>query len=185
MMKKAEKVLKIIVPIFLVLSAASGAVMFLTSFGVKAIYEATGGYGPYDMRLSYTPDAFMSVLSHIEGDKDALYSRYFMIDYCFCICTSVFMAALPLMIYLRDDKHYLLFRAAVFSSIMYLVFNVTENILIMRIVRSIPLFTDGDANLSSGITTLKWAFCGVWGLSVILLLIVTFIDILKKRKTSS
>ncbi len=185
MMKKAETVLKIIVPIFLVLSAAAGIVLFLTPFGAKAVYEATRGYGPYDMRLSYTPDAFMSILSHIDGDRVALYSRYFVIDYCFCICTAVFMAGLPLLIYLKDDKHYLLFRASVFSAIMYLIFNIIENILIMRIVRVTPLFTDGDANLSSGITTLKWAFCGVWLLSIMLLMLITIYDSVKKSKTSS
>lgn len=184
-MKRAVKALKIIVAIFLVLSAVTGALLFLSPSGIKAINEATGGYGPYDLRLSYTPDAFMSVLSRIDGDRVSLYKGFYILDFCFGFCTAVFMAGLPLMIYLNDNKHYLLFRASVFSAIMYLVFNFTENFLIMRIVDITPLFTDSEANFASGITTLKWIFCGVWCLSVFFLLLVTFIDSLRKPKKRS
>ncbi len=181
MMKKAIKVLTIITPVFLVLAIAAGAVLFFGPSGLPALKGATGGYGSFDMRFSYTADAIMTVFSHFDGDRVDIFSKYFMLDYMFLALCAVVMVSLPLMIYLRDDKHYLLFRSAMFSAIVYALFNVIENLMIMDMVNTTPRFTDGEANLCSGITMLKWAFLCVWVLSIVLLMIFTLLDGLKDK----
>lgn len=181
LMKKAIKVLTVITPVFLVLAIAAGAVLFFSPFGLQAMKSATGGYGSFDMRFSYTPDAIMTILSHFEGDRMEIFSRYFMLDYIFLALYSVVMFSLPLLIYLRDDKHYLLFRSAMFSAVAHAVFDVIENLMLMRMVETTPMFTDGEANLCSGITVLKWAFLGIWVLSIVMLMIFTLLDSMKDR----
>ncbi len=170
-MKNFIKVLKVIIPLFVLLSAVTGYVFI---FGqIPAIRQATDGFGPFDVRLSYTADNVMTVLSHFNGDRTEMYKEYFMWDYLFSFCYSIVMISVPLIVYLHNDRHYLLFRSAVFSAVVQFVFNVIENILLTNIINSAPIFTDGDANLSSGLTVLKWAFLAVWGASAVLFLLLT------------
>ena len=170
-MKNFIKVLKVIIPLFVLLSAVTGYVFI---FGqIPAIRQATDGFGPFDVRLSYTADNVMTVLSHFNGDRTEMYKEYFMWDYLFSFCYSIVMISVPLIVYLHNDRHYLLFRSAVFSAVVQFVFNVIENILLANIINSAPIFTDGDANLSSGLKVLKWAFLAVWGASAVLFLLLT------------
>lgn len=180
-MKKFRKVFYVLVPVFLVLSLGAGYLLFLGDGGAKMITANTGGFGPFDMKTSYTPDNLMTVISHYNGDRDADYSSYFLLDYVFLGCSFVFMLTLPLLFNTISSKHYLLFRSSVFSAVFAGVFNVTENILLMRIVSSFPGFTDGDANFSSGCTTLKWVFVGIWIVSTFFFVILTIITAIRKK----
>ena len=175
-MKKAVRILTILLPVSGCLTIAAGIMLFFLPSGTPAVFDATKGYGPFDMRLNYTADAFMTILSPIEGDRIKLYTDYFILDYILTVCFALTAVSLPVFIYIQDDTHYLLFRSTLFSAIAMTVFNVTENIMIMNIVNNTPIFTDGEANFSSGITTLKWAFIALWSVSAILLSAVTITD---------
>ncbi len=181
-MKKLIKILKFVIPIGFVLTVISGALLFFLPDAYPNIVEGSNGFGPFDFKLSYTADAVMTVLSHFEGDKETAYTTFFVYDYIFLVCYTIFTFSVPLMIYIKDDKHYLLFRAAVFSSIMSMMFNILENLCIMNLVKVTPFFTDGDVNLSSGLTALKWIFTGLWLLATLFLIIATAIDHIKKGK---
>ena len=184
-MKKLSRIVRVVMPVSLVLAIITGALLFFAPFGLPAVVKGSNGFGAFDMKFNYTPDAVMTVISHFKGDRDQVYGTYFLIDYFFLSFTSLFMLSLPLSFYLKDDKHYLLFRAAAFSSIMYCLFNVIENILISRMIAMTPLFTDGDANLSSGITTLKWVFTGIWSFAAVMLVILSLYDDSKRKKKRS
>lgn len=184
-MKKLIKILKWIIPVGLVMTVISAALLFFLPDAYPNIVQGSNGFGPFDFRLSYSADAVMTVLSHFDGDKESAYAAFFVFDYIFVACYTVFTFSIPLFIYAKDDKHYLLFRAAAFSSIMSMLFNVLENLCIMNLVRITPFFTDGDVNLSSGLTTLKWVFTGIWLLATVLLIIVTVIDHVRKGKEKS
>ena len=184
-MKKLIKILKWIIPVSLVLTVISAALLFFLPDAYPNIVQGSNGFGPFDFRLSYSADAVMTVLSHFDGDKESAYAAFFVFDYIFVACYTIFTFSVPLIIYAKDDKHYLLFRAAAFSSVMSMLFNVLENLCIMNLVRITPLFTDGDVNLSSGLTTLKWVFTGIWLLSTVFLLIVTAVDCVRKNKTKN
>ncbi len=172
-MKGFSKVLKIIIPLFTLLSLVSGYIFFFNQ--ALPIKEATSGFGAFDLRFSYTADNVMTVLSHFNGERNAMFHEYFKWDYVFCGCYSVVAVSIPILVYIGNDRHYLFFRSAIFSALASLFFNITENILLINIIDSFPIFTDGDANLASGITTLKWAFLAVWAASLILFLFLTLV----------
>lgn len=181
-MKKFKKVFYVLVPVFLVLTLGAGYFLFLSDGGAKMIYANTGGFGPFDLKTSYTPDNLMTIISHYNGDREADYSAYFLLDYIFLGCSFFFMLSVPLLINTFSSKHYLLFRSSVFSAVFTGIFNLVENILLMKIVSGFPGFTDGDANFSSGCTTLKWIFVAIWLFSTFFFAIFTAITAAKKRK---
>lgn len=180
-MKNKPGVLKILLPVFLLLTVASGAMLLLAPFGLSAINTGTNGFGPFDFRFTYTPDNLMTVLSHFSGSKREAYSAFFTADYIFAATAFFPMLFIPIMIYRKNDAHYLLFRSAVFSAITSTVFNILENAMLMSIVYSSPVFTDRDANLASGFTTIKWVLLGIWAVSTILLAVTTLITVLRSQ----
>lgn len=183
-MKKLKKPLMIAVPLFLVLTAIAAFILFIGSCPAKTIFDNTENFGPFDLRLSYTPDNLMTVISHYGGDRRADYNQYFTFDFILTGCGFFFMFLTPQLINTFSSKHYLLFRSSVFSAVFSAFFNVVENILLIRIVDTSPAFTDSDANLASGCTTLKWIFIGIWIVSTILFAITTTITVMKNRKSS-
>ena len=183
-MKKLKKPLMVVVPIFLVLTAVAAYLLFVGDSPTKTIFDNTENFGPFDLRLSYTPDNLMTIISHYNGDRRADFNKYFTFDFILTGCGFFLMFLTPQLINTFSSKHYLLFRSSVFSSVFSTFFNVLENILLIRIVDSSPAFTDGDANLASGCTTLKWIFVGIWIAATVLFAITTAITVLRKRKAS-
>lgn len=182
-MKKFRKILFIALPVFLVLTAVSAYLLFLGDSATKLIYSNTENFGPFDVRFSYTPDNIMTILSHYKGERSEDYTRYFTYDFIFAGCSFFFMLLTPLLINTFSSKHYLFFRASVFSSVFSAFFNILENILLMRIISSFPAFTDSDANLASGCTMLKWIFIGIWIFSTVLFVGLTTLTVIKQKRS--
>lgn len=181
-MRKLIKPLRIILPVSLVLTFITAAVLLFTPFGYPAVKAATYDFGFFDFRFSYTADNVMTVLSHYNGDRTAELTRFYVIDFILAFFAAVFCVTLPMTFYSKNDKHYLLFRASAFSGLMAFIFNVIENILLLRIVNVMPYFSEGDADLASGITSLKWVFIGIWLLTTLLFIITTVISDNKKAR---
>ncbi len=180
-MKKLIKPLGIISAVSFVLMIAGGIILLFTPMGVPAIYEGTNGFGVFDFRFSYTADNVMTIFSHYTGDRSTDWVRYYVIDFIFAFFAACFMISLPLRFYAEDDRHYLLFRASVFSALMTLLFNVIENILILRLLNITPYFSEGEADIASGITVLKWVFAAVWLGSSLLFIIATIIHGVRQK----
>ena len=182
MKNKKARLYGALLPIAILMAAAGAAILFLLPDGLKAVNEGSKGYGPFDMHFSYTPDNLMTILSHFKGNKQEVFSSYFLLDYIFAGLCFPLMLILPLFIYSFSDRFYLLFRASVFSALFYEVFNAAENILLMRMINVSPVFTDSDATFSSGCTTIKWIFLVIWIVSVLLFAVTTAVSVNLKPK---
>ena len=180
-MKKKFTAAWIILALFIIFSAVSGYILFFTEGGAQTIASGTRSFGAFDLRVSYTPDNIMTVLSAYEGDRQAAFFRYFIYDFIFMFCCAVTMLTITIMINMTNTKHYIFYRLGVFSASFYTIFNAAENMLLMRIINSFPVFTDSDANLSSGCTTMKWIFLGLWAFGTLMFGILTAITQAKQK----
>ena len=73
-------------------------------------------------------------------------------------------------------------RTALFSAIAATFFNIMENILILRLMNITPLFSEGEADIASGMTSLKWVFIGLWAAATVIILLISLFGS-KKRKS--
>ena len=89
---------------------------------------------------------------------------------------------MPLYLYIKKDKWYLVYRTALFSAIAATFFNIMENILILRLMNITPLFSEGEADIASGMTSLKWVFIGLWAAATVIILLISLFGS-KKRKS--
>ncbi len=174
-MKKLKKPLMIILPVSFLLAIVFAGIIWFSPIGFPAIKASIYEFDFFDFRFSYTADNIMTILSHYNGDRDTDLTRFYVLDFIFAFFFAVFSFTLPLVFYINNDRHYLLFRASAFSAVMAFVFNVIENILLLRIVYITPCFNQGDADMASGITSLKWAFIGLWIVSTILFILATLL----------
>ena len=182
-MKKNLKPLKIILIASFFLTFIFAGIILFSPIGYPTIKSAIGDFGLFDFRFSYTADNVMTVLSHYKGDRISEMTRFYTMDFVFAFFCGIFTFCLPLLIYFNDSKHYLLFRSAAFSSIMIFIFNVIENILLLRIINITPVFTEGEADIASGVTSLKWIFAALWIASVVFLILGTLFFGTKVKKT--
>ncbi len=166
------------------LAVIAGGVLYLSPVGAPLITENSGGFGPFDLRLSYTPDALITVLSHYTGERTAEYERYYLLDFLFIGLYTLPQITGPLLFYRMSRKHYLLFRASVFSGIMHTFFDVIENILLLNITHSTPFFTGTEGFMSSVCTSMKWAFAGIF-VGSFMLFILTTLFTLSRRKAKT
>lgn len=171
-MKKLIKPLGVILPVSLALALIAAFILLFTPLGFPTIRYGTNGFGCFDFRFSYTADNVMTIFSHYNGDLVKEWTIFYSIDFVFGFLISVFMFTLPLTFYLKSDRMYLVYRTALFSAAMVLVFNTLENIQILRLMNVTPYFSEGEADIASGLTTLKWVFAGIWGLSWLVILII-------------
>ena len=181
-MKKSLKVLGVIVPVSLILTLMVGLVLFFTPMGCPTINAGTNGFGIFDMRFSYTADNVMTVFSHYTGDLHNDWNTYYFIDFVFAVFCGIYMFTMPLYLYIKKDKWYLVYRTALFSAIAATCFNIMENILILRLMNITPLFSEGEADIASGMTSLKWVFIGLWAAATVIILIISLFGS-KKRKS--
>ena len=179
---KFKKVLAVLLPVSFLLTAAAGYVLLFTSFGYPTIKAGTNGFGIFDFRFSYTADNVMTIFSHYTGNRENDWNNFYTVDFVFAAVSFIFTFLLPLSYYFKSDKHYLLFRTSAFSSIMLFVFNIIENILILRLLSVTPYFSEGEADIASGITALKWCFAALWIVSTILFITATIIRCSRRKK---
>lgn len=184
-MKKKYKPLKIILIASFFLTFISAGIILFSPDAYPMIKASIGEFGLFDFRFSYTADNVMTVLSHYKGDRDPELTRFYTLDFVFAFFCGIFTFCLPLLVYLNDSKHYLMFRTSAFSSVMVFVFNVIENILLLRIINITPFFTEGEADIASGVTSLKWVFAALWLASTLLLIPATLFFGTKTKKKKS
>lgn len=170
MKKKKSGGLLATVIISLILALIASVLLFLTPLGCPRIDEGTNGFGIFDMRFSYTADNVMTVFSHYTGDLDNDWTVYYVIDFILALGSGVFMFTLPLYYYIRKDKWYIIYRTALFSAAATTFFNIMENILILRLMNITPLFSEGEADIASGMTSLKWVFLGIWSAAMVIII---------------
>ena len=184
-MKKVQKVFVFLLPVLLILAAVSAYLLYFTANGLPAIMEGTSGYGSFDLRFSYSSDALLTIISHFKGDRLAAYTNYFTYDFIFAGLRTLFLVFFPLTFNTLSNKHYLWFRACMFSAVFSCVFDVLENVILLDIVRTFPGFTGAQASLASGCTTIKWVFFGLWILTGIVFMILTLITYHKISKNTA
>lgn len=180
-MKKSLKILRVIVPASLILTLMAGLVLFFTPMGCPTINAGTNEFGIFDLRFSYTADNVMTVFSHYTGDLNNDWNTYYFVDFVFAFFCGVYMFTMPLYLYIKKDKWYLIYRTALFSAAAATFFNIMENILIIRLMNITPLFSEGEADIASGMTSLKWVFIGLWAFSTFIILIISLFSGKKKR----
>ena len=174
MRKKTNAVTGIVI-VSLIMTVLLGVGLIFTPLGLPTINAGTNGFGAFDMRFSYTADNVMTVISHYNGDINEEWGMYYVLDFIFAIASGTFMFVMPLYFYMIRDKWYLIYRTAFFSAAAFTFFNVVENILILRLMNITPLFTEGEADIASGITSLKWVFAGIWAAAMIVIFIIAMV----------
>ena len=184
-MKTSQKLLLFLLPVFLVLAGASAYFLYFTPNGLPAVMDGTSGFGAFDLRYSYSSDALLTIISHFKGDREQIYSNYYTYDFIFAAARTIFMVMLPITFNSLCSRHYLWFRACMFSAIFSGVFDAAENYLLLDIVRTFPNFTGAQASMASGCTTLKWIFLGLWVLTVLVFVILTLITYSRLRRNKS
>lgn len=122
----------------------------------------SGGSGPIDLMLSYTPDKAYSVIASFGDEGRSMYRAFAMsADIVYPVVYSVFFSLLITWLFQRGFKPVSKMQLLNIVPLGALLFDWFENINIITMLSIYPSQPPIVAQLSSICTSVKWGFGGV------------------------
>lgn len=121
-----------------------------------------------DVRMRYTPDALYQTFGEAGESGRPEMRRYWLLDFGFMACLTGVMIAVSANV---AGKGLWVYPLMIALSVARTAVDVTEDILLLSLLRRYPERLDGAARLTSAMTTLKHALLVAWlGMLFLLLL---------------
>lgn len=134
------------------------SIMYLTDLGARGIRKFDASFKPPDMKFHYSVEQMTKVLEQIGYGGRTIYQRYLILD---CFFTLFFLIVmLTITTSLVTGKVAVLFMIAV--SLFRAVFDLLENLLLLRVFSYYPAVNTLIIKLCSWFTTIKFLWLYVW-----------------------
>lgn len=133
-------------------------VMYLTNHGIRGIQIYAPDFRLLDMRFHYDSETVRQTFEQISEGGRRAYQKYLMLDFVFILCFLAVMItvsdAIPASRSVQTGLYIL--------CVLRALFDVFENILLLRMLGQYPAFDKAMASLCSRITAIKFIMLYTW-----------------------
>jgi hypothetical protein len=138
--------------------------MYMTDHGIRGIQKFDSSFRLLDMRFHYNSDIVKQTLEQISESGRLAYKKYLLLDFIFIIFLFVTMISISDIALVPPYVRNLLY----FVCGLRALFDVFENILLLRMLGQYPVFSQITATICSWITTLKFIMLYIWLLFIVI-----------------
>ncbi|MCL1820335.1 MAG: hypothetical protein FWG36_06745 [Oscillospiraceae bacterium] len=167
--------------IFTLIFAAFFVLINFSAIGVAGLLEITNGANILDFEFGYTYEEAHSLLTALETEGRAFYlNKILPIDYPFPFAYALFYVGLIALL-LKHIKSHKLFGYSLLVPIFAMLFDWTENIGLIAMLRSYPNLSEWSVQLASVTGMLKTVFTYA-SIAIIAGLFIVFVYSKLRRK---
>ncbi len=112
-----------------------------------------------DMRFHYNADALYAILDSAGAENLPRLRRYWRLDFGFIVCFLGVMLSIDLNI---DGPATMLYLLMGLAAVLRAVFDVLENILLLRVAHALPARKNGLAKVAGFVTSAKFLCLYAW-----------------------
>ena len=146
--------------------------------GSNVVATYNNGYGTFDMK-QYDPLKVVQVLSEMKPEGIRIYRWYYVFDFIFIICFLVFQCMLSIGVF-SWWKSYMGKVFVCLIPILRGIFDIVENIILLRTLFTFPNINDTAIKISALCTGAKLWMVKLWLIELIIGIVLCII--IKKRK---
>lgn len=137
-------------------------IMYRTDHGIPGIQKYDPSFRLLDMRFHYSSETVRQTFDQIQEGGRIAYQKYLLLDFMFILCFFQTMIAIsdavPSSVHIRTFFYLLCALRA--------LFDISENTLLLYMLRQYPIFNGVTATVCAWFTTVKFAMLSIWLLSV-------------------
>lgn len=151
-------------------------VMYMTDHGIRGIQKYDHTFRLLDMRFHYSIETVKQTFKQISKGGRIAYQKYLVLDFIFIVFFLVTMITLSDAILVSPYVRAILYIVCGLRAL----FDVFENIFLLRLLGQYPVFDETLATICSWFTTFKFIMLYIWLLSIVMQAVVCGINSLKR-----
>ena len=139
-------------------------IMYTTDSGIPGIQKYDPNFRLLDMQFHYDAEVVYNTFEKIGDSGREAYQNFLLLDFVFIFCLLITMLVITAKVfsYPRTRTFF------VWICVLRALFDILENILLLVMLNSYPLFNNHLATMCSCITTLKFVVLYAWILGIII-----------------
>ena len=151
-------------------------VMYMTDHGIRGIQIFDRSFRLLDMRFHYSSEIVKQTFEQISEGGRIAYQKYLMLDFIFIVCFLVTMITITDAVLVSPHVKTILYIVCGLRAL----FDVFENILLLRMLGQYPVFNETLATICSWITTFKFIMLYIWLMSIAMQAVVFGVNSIRR-----
>ena len=139
-------------------------IMYATDSGIPGIQKYDPNFRLLDMQFHYDAETVHNTFEKIGHSGREAYQNFLLLDFVFIFCFLITMLVITVKVFSYPRARTFF----VWICVLRALFDILENILLLVMLNSYPLFNNHLATMCSCITTLKFVVLYAWILGIII-----------------